>query len=85
MERDNYNPHTDSLVRRITEERERFVSAWQHGAAPGELNQIRQSIQRLNELLWNASTNAERTAENSRGARENERNIHTRTGPASNT
>lgn len=52
MERDTNRHHADSLVREITEEREKFVSAWQQGARSPELNQIRQNIKQLNDLLW---------------------------------
>ena len=55
MERDVNRHHTDSLVRELTEERERFVSAWQSGARTPELNRIRQNIQQLNDLLWSAT------------------------------
>lgn len=52
MERDINRQHSESLVRKITTERERFVSAWQHGAGSTELNEIRENIKELNDLLW---------------------------------
>jgi hypothetical protein len=52
MERDKSRQHADNLVRRITEERERFVSAWHRGAGSEELNQIRRNIKQLDDLLW---------------------------------
>ena len=52
MERDSNRAHSESLVRKITNERERFVSAWQQGAASTELNEIRENIKELNDLLW---------------------------------
>jgi hypothetical protein len=55
MEQDNNRQHAETLVRKIVDERERFVSAWQQGADSGELTQIRQNIQHLDDLLWNAS------------------------------
>ena len=57
MERDINRQQADSLVRQLTEERERFVSAWQQGAGTPELNQIRKNIQRLNDLLWDSGRN----------------------------
>lgn len=55
MERDINRQPSDSILRRITEERERFVSAWQRGARSPELNEIRESIQKLNDLLWDTT------------------------------
>lgn len=55
MERDSNRHHSESLVRQLTEERERFVSAWHHGAGGPELSQIRKNIQKLNDLLWDAT------------------------------
>jgi hypothetical protein len=55
MERDVNRHHSESLVRQLTEERERFVSAWQSGARTPELNKIRQNIQQLNDLLWQST------------------------------
>lgn len=52
MERDSNRAHSESLVRKITNERERFVSAWQEGAGSIELNEIRENIKELNDLLW---------------------------------
>jgi len=52
MERDINGQHCESLVRKITTERERFVSAWQQGAGSRELNEIRENIKELNDLLW---------------------------------
>jgi hypothetical protein len=52
MEREISRQHADNLVRRITEERERFVSAWHRGAGSEELNQIRKNIKQLDDLLW---------------------------------
>ncbi len=59
MERDINRQHAESLVRKITEERERFVSAWEHGARTPELNQIRQNIKQLNDLLWETTLPAD--------------------------
>ena len=84
MERNNDNYNTESLVRKLTEERERFVSAWQHGAGSTELNNIRQNIQQLNDLLWNASVAGDRFSQDQRPVRENERDFQTRTGPNRN-
>lgn len=84
MERNNDNYNTESLVRKLTEERERFVSAWQHGAGSNELHNIRQNIQQLNDLLWDASVIGDRFSEGKRPARENERDFQTRTGPNRN-
>lgn len=44
--------HAESLVRKITEEREKFLSAWHQGAGSPELNRIRENIQKLDDLLW---------------------------------
>ena len=52
MERDINRQNTESLVRQITQERQRFISAWEQGARSLELNKIRQNINQLNELLW---------------------------------
>lgn len=52
MERDIKRQQGESLVRQITEERERFLSAWEQGARTPELNQIRENIKHLNDLLW---------------------------------
>ena len=52
MERDINRQHSDTLVSKITNERERFVSAWQRGAGSRELNEIRETIKELNDLLW---------------------------------
>ena len=52
MERDSNRAHSESLVRKITNERERFVSAWQQGAGSSELNEIRENIKELNDMLW---------------------------------
>jgi hypothetical protein len=57
MERDINRYHSDTLVRRIIEERERFVSAWHRGAGAEELTKIRQNIQQLDDLLWEEATN----------------------------
>jgi hypothetical protein len=57
MERDINRYHSDTLVRRIIEERERFVSAWHRGARSEELTKIRQNIQQLDDLLWEEATN----------------------------
>ena len=53
--------YSDSLVKKITAERERFIFAWQHGAASKELNEIREHIKELNDLLW------ETTLQNGKG------------------
>ena len=58
MERDTNRQHAESLVRRITEERERFVSAWQRGARTPELNEIRENIRELDNLLWETTLKA---------------------------
>ncbi|MGZ5133508.1 MAG: hypothetical protein ACXWCG_00095 [Flavitalea sp.] len=52
MERDINRQSAETLVRQITQERQRFLSAWEQGARSPELNQIRQHIKQLNELLW---------------------------------
>lgn len=80
MERDNYRHSSESLVRKITEERERFVSAWQHGADSRELNEIRENIQQLNVLLWNASNEEDRLS-SQRGMQRSDRDFATRSGP----
>ena len=56
MERDINGQHSELLVRKITIERERFVSAWQQGAESSELNQIRENIRELNDLLWETTS-----------------------------
>jgi hypothetical protein len=80
MERNNYQEHTESLVRKITNEREKFVSAWQHGAKSGELNQIRENIQELNDLLWDASSGQDQFSDNKKAGRETG-NLQARTIP----
>ena len=52
MERDLNRQNAETLVRQITQERQKFMSAWEQGARSPELNQIRQNIKQLNELLW---------------------------------
>ena len=78
MERDYNRQKPDSLVRKITEERERFVSAWQHGARTPELNQIRKNIQHLNDLLLDS------TRQFGRSASESSRDLQNRQGPVNN-
>jgi hypothetical protein len=81
MERDNYRHSSESLVRKITEERDRFVSAWQHGADSTELNHIRENIQQLNDLLWNVSGEEDRFGNSQRGFQRSDRDFATRSGP----
>jgi hypothetical protein len=83
MERDNNRYHTETLVRKITDERERFVSAWEDGADSVQLNQIRQNIQQLNDLLWDASSRD--GAFSQRTITANDRNLQDRRGPNRNS
>ena len=55
MERDINRQNAESLVRQITQERQKFMSAWEQGARSPELNKIRQNIKQLNELLWDTT------------------------------
>ena len=55
MERDVNGQNSEALVRKLTTERERFVSAWQRGAGSSELNEIRENIKELNDLLWEST------------------------------
>jgi hypothetical protein len=55
MERDINRQQSDYLVRKITSEREKFVSAWEQGAGNKELNEIRANIKELNDLLWEST------------------------------
>ena len=55
MERDMNRAHSELLVRQITNEREKFVAAWQQGAGGTELNEIRENIKQMNDLLWEAT------------------------------
>ena len=52
MEREANRQQSDFLVRKITREREKFLTAWQQGAGSKELNEIRANIQELDDLLW---------------------------------
>jgi len=82
MERDINRQQAESIVRKITEERERFLSAWEQGARSGDLNQIRQKIQYLNDLLWEASAPGNELSEHSRaGGYHHDRESSSRTGP----
>lgn len=81
MERDMNRHQSESLVRKLTEERERFVSAWQQGARSAELNQIRQSIKQLNDLLWATILQHNGTAETYRSNNGSLRDSQNRTGP----
>jgi|GEM_PF-6349301 len=76
MERDINRQQAESLVREISQERERFLSAWEEGALSPELNQIRNNIKQLNELLW--ETSAQHTGSNDTNYRgdENPRDSH---------
>ncbi|MBC7829541.1 MAG: hypothetical protein H7122_17485 [Chitinophagaceae bacterium] len=82
MERDTNRDHPESLVRRLTEERERFVSAWQQGARPAELTQIRQNIKQLNDLLWERTLQHNGVAEAYQSGDASQRDIQGRAGPA---
>ena len=55
MERDINRHQLDSLIRKLTSEREKFVSAWQRGAGSKELNEIRENIKELDDLLWEST------------------------------
>ena len=81
MERDMNRHHSESLVRELREERERFVSAWQHGARSLELNQIRQNIKQLNDLLWEKTLQHNGVAETYRSGGDSERDLQNRTWP----
>ena len=56
MERNVNTLNSEALVRKLTSERERFVSAWQQGAGSSELNEIRENIKELNDLLWETTS-----------------------------
>lgn len=63
MERDVNGQYSESLVRKITTERERFVFALQQGASGNELKKIRESIKELNDLLWETTLQHARVKE----------------------
>ena len=84
MERDINRQQSESLVRKITEERERFVSAWQQGARAAELNEIRRNIQQLNDQLWEASRYHSNNHVTFRPGNGSQRDSQTRVTPLSN-
>jgi len=84
MERDINRQHSESLVRRITEERERFVSAWEQGAGTPELNHIRENIKQLNDLLWETTLQPATGSEASRSGDGSQRNTQDRAAPRYN-
>lgn len=84
MERDIYRQHSESLVRKIAEERERFVSAWQEGARTPELNRIRENIKQLNDLLWETTLKPANGREASRSGEGYHRNFQNEGVPRNN-
>ena len=83
MERDINRHHAESLVRKITEERNRFVSAWQQGARTPELNQIRENIKQLDDLLWETTLPAD-GPQGTRIGNPSDRIFHDRMAPRNN-
>jgi hypothetical protein len=84
MERDINRHQTEFLVRQITEERERFVVAWNQGAGFPELNQIRQNIKKLNDLLWETTIQYNNSSETYRSDYGYQRDPQNRQGPSGN-
>jgi hypothetical protein len=81
MERDINRQHSESLVRKITAERERFVSAWQQGARTPELNEIRENIKQLNDLLWETTLEHDGSHRSGSGS---QRDYRSRVAPLNN-
>lgn len=82
MERDINRQQSESIVRKLTEERERFVSAWQQGARSPELNHIRQNIQHLNDLLWEMTLQHNNSHETYRSGNGFQRDLQNRIAPS---
>ena len=81
MERDINRQQSESLVREIRQERERFVSAIERGASAPELNKIREYINHLNELLWESTLQKHTDHESSRPTGGFERDSQNRASP----
>lgn len=81
MERDMKREHSESLVRQIAEERERFLSAWQQGARTPELNQIRENIRQLNDRLWDTTLGTANSPKGHETSETSERVLYDRPAP----